>query len=382
MGGLQAFGKWGRELSPALRLVLVIALSAALVAGLAASLLAGDGGSSGSAATAQQNFFGIVQGIRLDQRDFQTMRSTGIKTDRFLLFWESVQPQQGAFDWGPTDALVGAFASHGIRPFPDISGNPDWVPGIAARPPLDTPDAERAWGDFLKALVDRYGPDGTYWTHEYAKQYGSDAVPMPIDSWQIWNEPNLSKYFAPKPSAPEYAKLVQISHDAIKSQDPSARIVLAGMPGNGDVKAWTFLDDLYGQPGFADSFDVAALHPYAPNVGAVGNQIKEVRNAMDHNGGQKTPLWLTELGWGSGRPDRFGLSKGPVGQARLLTAAFKLVLQNRRAWNVQRLMWFDWRDPSNAQAGKCSFCATAGLLNYDRTRKPAYFAFRRFVAAQ
>jgi hypothetical protein len=205
---------------------------------------------------------------------------------------------------------------------------------------------------------------------------------MPIDSWQIWNEPNLSKYFAPAPSAPEYAKLVRISHDAIKNRDPKARIVLAGMPGNGDVKAWTFLDDLYDQPGFEQSFDAAALHPYGRNVDEVGHQIRDVRAAMNRNGGRATPLWITELGWGSGRPDRFGLSKGPVGQARLLTAAFKLILNNRRAWNVQRLMWFDWRDPSSAQAGKCSFCATAGLLNYDRSRKPAYFAFRRFVAAQ
>jgi hypothetical protein len=103
---------------------------------------------------------------------------------------------------------------------------------------------------------------------------------------------------------------------------------------------------------------------------------------MNKNGGRATPLWLTELGWGSGRPDRFGLSKGPVGQARLLTASFKLILNRRKAWNVQRLFWFDWRDPSSADVGKCSFCATAGLLNYDRTRKPAYFAFRRFVNAQ
>ncbi len=359
----------------------MIALSVALVGGLAASLIQGSGGSSPTTA-AQPAFFGIVQGIRLDQRDFQMMRSTGVRTDRFLLFWQSVQPQQGSFDWGPTDALVGAFASHGIRPFPTVSGNPAWVSGVTARPPLDSPEAEQAWQDFLKALVDRYGPEGSYWTHEYRQQYGADATPLPIEAWQVWNEPNLSKYFAPRPSAPEYAHLVEISQDAIKSRDPNALIVLAGMPGNGDVNAWTFLDQLYSQPGFKGSFDVAALHPYGRNIGEVGDQIQRVRETMNKNGGRATPLWLTELGWGSGRPDRFGLSKGPVGQARLLTASFKLILNRRKAWNVQRLFWFDWRDPSSANAGKCSFCATAGLLNYDRTRKPAYFAFRRFVNAQ
>jgi hypothetical protein len=71
-----------------------------------------------------------------------------------------------------------------------------------------------------------------------------------------------------------------------------------------------------------------------------------------------------------------------VGQAQLLTAAFRLVLSRRTEWGVQRLFWFDWRDPSSELAGKCSFCATAGLLNYNRSRKPAYFAFRRFVNAE
>ena len=73
---------------------------------------------------------------------------------------------------------------------------------------------------------------------------------------------------------------------------------------------------------------------------------------MNENGARSTPLWVTELGWGSGRPDRFGLSKGPVGQARLLTAAFKLILDHRKAWNVQRLFWFDWRDPEQRGGGQ------------------------------
>ena len=163
------------------------------------------------------------------------------------------------------------------RPCPEI---PDGSRALSARPPLDSPEAERAWQDFLEALVKRYGPNGSYWTHEYQQQY-PDAIPMPIEAWQVWNEPNLSKYFAPKPSAPEYAHLVDISGKAIKSQDPKALIVLAGMPGNGDVNAWTFLDELYGQPGFAGNFDVAALHPYGRNIGEVATQIQKVRAAMD-----------------------------------------------------------------------------------------------------
>ena len=204
-----------------------------------------------------------------------------------------------------------------------------------------------------------------------------------FQSWEIWNEPNLNAaHFAPRPSAWKYARLVRISHDAITHEDPDARIVLGGMPGAGRVNAWTFLDQLYRQPGFRNSFDVAALQPYGRSIDEVAQQISMFRRAINRNSGRKTPVWITELGWGSGRPDRHGLSKGPVGQARLLTAVFKMILSHRQVWNVRRLFWFDWRDPKQPRTVKCTFCATAGLLNYDHSRKPAYFAFRRFASSQ
>ena len=40
---------------------------------------------------------------------------------------------------------------------------------------------------------------------------------------------------------------------------------------------------------------------------------------MTSNGDGSTPLWLTELGWGSAAPDRFRLNKGLPGQADLLS---------------------------------------------------------------
>ncbi len=63
------------------------------------------------------------------------------------------------------------------------------------------------------------------------------------------------------------------------------------------------------------------------------------------------PLWITELGWGSAPPDRFGINKGPEGQETMLKRSFKLILSNRRAWNVQRLFWFHWRDPQQLPGG-------------------------------
>ena len=136
--------------------------------------------------------------------------------------------------------------------------------------------------------MERYGPGGRYWTNAYRQRYGAHATPLPIHSWQIWNEPNLKKFFNPEGRTPrsvqQYARLLKISHDAIKSQDPDAQIVLAGNPGyppGGGLKAWVFLDRLYGQAGIKNDFDVAALHPYAlDRLATSGQESRRVRQVM------------------------------------------------------------------------------------------------------
>jgi putative glycosyl hydrolase/Big-like domain-containing protein len=338
------------------------------------------------ARAARSEFFGIAQGA-LDAQDAQRMADVGVRTERFMLKWRSVEATPGSYDWSDRDWLVGALASRGIRPVPFVWGSPSWVgSGAAARPPLDSAADVEAWQDFLQAAVARYGPGGSYWSNGYRQRFGADAVPLPIRSWQIWNEPNLSKYFDPGQTvdhaAQRYARLLHVSHDAIKSRDPQAQIVLAGMPGFGDTTAWVFLDNLYAVPGAKDDFDVAALHPYAQGPTELQMKIDLYRAVMTDHGDEATPLWLTELAWGSGAPDQFGYNKGLTGQRDLLTKAFRLILNNRTAWNVQRIYWFLWHDPDpdSGYARLCSICGTAGLVRYDRTPKPAYDAFKAFTA--
>ncbi|MEK6273262.1 MAG: hypothetical protein AABM42_11570 [Actinomycetota bacterium] len=336
-----------------------------------------------TAEAARTEFFGIVQ-KKLDDQDLQGMAAARVRTERFQIGWKLVEPSQGTFDWRPTDRIVGGLASHGIRPFPFVWGSPPWVRPGPSRPPVGSAFAESAWRNFLKAAVARYGPGGSYWATGYRQRYGASATPLPIQSWQIWNEPNLQKYFDPGGTSGQginkYAQLVKISHDAIKSQDPDALIVLAGLLGRGNPLAWDFLSGLYEVPGFKNDFDVAALHPYTGYPDEFRRQILEFRGAMTNHGDGATPLWLTEFAWGSAPRDRFGINKGPAGQAQMLSISFGMILRRRSDWNVQRLYWFLWRDPPPSPGGGgCSFCGSAGLLRYNRDPKPAYYTFRSFA---
>jgi hypothetical protein len=358
---------------------------------LACTLLA----PSTAGAAVRSEFFGIVQGQydaegQLDDTDLASMEAARVRTDRFEIGWRSTESSRGTRDWGTSDNFVGALASHGIRAVPFLWKSPSWVAKSPNTPPIDTAAHEQAWRDFLAAAVARYGPGGRFWKNRYRQLYGPDATPVPITSWQIWNEPNLRKFFDPggpdAQLAARYGELLRISHAAIKSEDPQAKVVLAGNPGyppSGGPKAWEFLNQLYNNvPNAKKYFEVAALHPYASDLNHVRLEIEKFRAAMKGHGDRATPLWITEVGWGSDPPDQFGINQGLAGQQRLLSQTYQMVLRNRNAWNVQRLFWFLWRDPApnSGFAHRCSFCGSAGLLRYNRTRKPSYGAFARFAS--
>ena len=362
----------GRSKAPKQR---IFRLAVAMAA-LAASLLTGS--TALAATTTRSEFYGIVQTATLDSQDVLGMQSAGVHTNRFILNWVYVEPTQNHYKWGPADRFIGELASRGIRSVPSVWGNPDWVAGGAATPPTGGATAQQQWRTLLKALVARYGPGGTYWTTYYHEQFGANATPLPITSWQIWNEPNVRKYFTPYPSPGQYARLLQISAPTIKQKDPNAEVVLAGMPGYGDVTAWDFLKRLYAVPGIKPFFDSVALHPYAKDLSQFKQEIQRVRAVIKGHGDAATSLWISELAWGSAPPDSRGINKGPTGQAQMLTKAFKAVLANRAAWNVQHLLWYHWRDPKHSQAS-CTFCASAGLLKFNRDPKPALSAFKKFT---
>jgi hypothetical protein len=334
---------------------------------------------SAAVARPPDQFFGVMKGQPLDRHDFRQLSAAGVGSMRFAINWYAVQPQERSQNWGATDKLVGNLAERGIRPVPFIYGSPKWVAKRAKQPPIDSPQDIQAWRTFLTLSVGRYGPGGAYWSGPYAAAHPG-AAPVPIDAWQVWNEPNLTKFFPRERRTRRYAKLLEISHAAITAADGGAKVVVAGMPGYARPTAWSFLDRLYGVSGIKQDFDATAVHPYSANIGQFKYVLRRVRRVMSHHHDSQTPLWLTELGWGSAQPTRkWPINKGDKGQGRMLKRAFRVVLNRRVSWHIGRLFWFDWRDPAGGTGHYCSFCASAGLLRHNHKPKPSYRAFRHFA---
>jgi hypothetical protein len=337
-----------------------------------------------AAQAARSEFYGITQPQALSGLDIFQMAGAKVHTDRFPLQWSLVEPHKNTFRWSKYDRLIGSLAVVGTRSAPFVWGSPRWAgTGGTSRPPASAA-ARTAWQTFLRAAVTRYGPGGTYWSNGYKQRFGSGATPLPITSWQIWNEVNL-KFSYPgttyQQKAQKYGQLVKISHSAIRGKDRNAKVVLAGITTQKDPNAFNFLNSLYGVPHIKDNFEAVAQHPYASTNTKIKTAIKHVRSVMANHGDKATPLWITEFAWGSGPPDSIGINKGLNGQKQALTASYNMLLANRKAWNLQRVYWFLWRDPPAGSdfADGCSFCGTAGLYRNNGNAKPALSAFKSFT---
>ncbi len=359
----------------------VLAATAALFATFAAS-----------AAAAPPNFWGVVPQGLPNAEQFQRLERGGVGSIRVPISWALVQPVQGGTpNWSAVDPLVAGAATAGIDVLPFVYAAPKWAVPVDRRwespknLPVRTAAQRSGWQAFLTAVVQRYGPQGTFWAE-------NPAVPKrPLRTWQIWNEQNF-KYFVAKPNPAEYGKLLKLSATTIKAADPGAKLILGGMfarPNEATHNfkppqayfAADFLQQLYETtPGIKSKFQGVALHPYTSNYKRLTPYIEEFRNVLKANQDAGKPLWITELGWSSDKPtanDSF--AKGTQGQATQLRGAFSLLRAHQAKWHLRGVYWFSIEDGAPAA---CNFCGGSGLFGPGFAPKPSWTAFVRFAGGR
>jgi hypothetical protein len=361
--------------------VAVLVATTALLAAFAAS-----------AAAVPPNFWGVVPQGLPSAEQFQRLDRGGVGSLRVPISWALIQPVQGAApDWSTVDPLVAGAATAGIGILPFVYGAPSWAVPVDPRwsspknLPVRTSTQRTGWQAFLAAVVQRYGPQGTFWTE-------NPAVPRsPLRTWQIWNEQNF-KYFVAKPNPVEYGKLLKLSATTIKAADPGAKLVLGGMfarPGEAvhNFKppqayfAADFLQQMYEKtPGIKTKFQGVALHPYTGNYKRLLPYVEEFRDVLKANNDAGKPLWITELGWSSDKqaPNN-SFAKGPQGQVKQLKGAFSLLQANQAKWRLRGVYWFSIED---GVPTACNFCGGSGLFGAGFVPKQSWSAFVQFAGGQ
>lgn len=312
-------------------------------------------------------FYGVAPDGGLTATDIRRMGESGVGVARLVIKWPALQPGgSGPIDWRDLDQLMESLAVQGIEPLPQLLGSPTQVDQLVAE---DLPE----WRAFVSAVVGRYGTHGDFWSRFREQHPGLTA--RPPEAWQVWNEQNNSRFWAPEPSPGKYAKLLHVSAAAIRMEDPLAEVMLGGMYGYAAFSATDFLRRLYRIPGAVADFDIVAVHPYAAGNAGIASQLEGVRDKMDLFGDYGADIWITEFGWSSVPIDNqvyAHLSRDEPGQAETLRSAYEMLLANRSRWRLRGGVWYSWRD---AQQSVCIFCQYTGLLRNDGSPKPSLGEF-------
>jgi polysaccharide biosynthesis protein PslG len=319
----------------------VLALVAAVVVAICSP------GSAPAAGGAAPAFFGVVannpqllNAPNFFAQETAVMRQSGVQSVRIPVYWGAVQPSQnGALQWGDLDRVVTTIAQQRLTVLPTVLSSPGWAALHPNSPGNSPPKNNADYAKFMTALVNRYGPSGAFWkAHPKLPQ-------LPIHIWQVWNEPNLSLFWSQKPYATTYVPLLKAASNAIKQADPTAKVMLAGLPD----KSWVALQALYAA-GARPYFDIGAVHPYTYSPADVLHIVSINRRVMATNHDSTKPISLTETGWCA---DPYIVAPGitwntsPTVQAKNLTHLFSAVLRERTKLHIQSLYWFNWYAPEN-----------------------------------
>lgn len=303
--------------------------------------------------------------------DLERMRSAGVRTLRDNLSWSVVEPTRGERRWDRYDSVFERAARVGIEVFPVLVGTPAFAAKIPQYPPRAS--ARRAYTAFVRDAVARYGPNGAFWRAR------PELPTRPVGAWQVWNEPNLPVWWNGRPRVSQYLELLRQTRRAIRSRDPRARIVLAGMPVTArDTRAPHYLRAIYRRRGAKRLFDAVAIHAFASSAAGAVGVVRRSRGIMRAARDSKTPIWVTEIGWGS-EPSAIPshLSTDEATQAARLKVSLSALARHKRRLGVEKAFWFAWQDRPRI-AGEADWWAlNAGLLRADGSAKPSWRAFRR-----
>jgi hypothetical protein len=295
-------------------------------------------------------------------RELDTYRAAGSGWVRIDINWSLIQRGgPSSYEWESFDRVVRAAREKGLTVLAGVLYTPAWArPGTSDSryPPFDL----STYAAFCRAAVQHYAPMG-------------------VKHWEIWNEPNIG-FWMPEPDPARYTALLKGAYASIKSADPTAFVVSAGLSPYGAygqrapglMNPLTFLEGMYAA-GAKGSFDALGFHPY--NFGGLfyhpssaWSQVAEttpsVRSMMVANGDGNKQVWGTEFGAPT------GTGSGAINEA----AQASMVTEGYTKWRARSwsgpLFWYSLRDAgTNAADREHNF----GLVRRDFSAKPSLAAY-------
>lgn len=293
------------------------------------------------------------------------LRELGIRHVRAPIHWNILEPSRGVLLPEFTrriDAFHRACAVAGIGILLYPAGSPVWN----TTAPVGGP------------MADRHPPrDAAPYLEHLAWLAGQPAV----EAMQVWNEPNIPGFWAPREDPQGYGDLLAAALLALRRGSPGLLVFTAGMAywSAMPLRGGYMFTDLAGR-GLLAAVDGCAYHPYLNRPEGDDGQpptsfsdTAALVNAHLRAAGA-VRVWATEVGWST--------YPGPLEEQPLIDEATQAAYLVRRlllllASDVDRVYWFALSDfPAGWQGRDASY----GLVRADGTRKPAFAALARLLA--
>jgi LysM repeat protein len=237
------------------------------------------------------------------------LAALGVKWVKQPIYWRDLEPVKGQIDFATLDNIVKNLRANNLTILFTVSTSPSWARTYTIE--NGPPDNLADYAAFISAL---------------AKHFAGQ-----VQSYEIWNEPNIRlEWSCSQPGAPQmckasYLELLKLSHTAVKTADPTALVISAGLAPTGfndgvnAINDRLFLKTLVAS-GLNTISDAAGVHPNGwanpPDalccIAPVGveshyqdssfffrNTLEDYRQILVAGKDANFPLWVTKFGWGS-----------------------------------------------------------------------------------
>ena len=297
-------------------------------------------------------------------RDLDSMATTKAKWVRFDFDWSALESAPGAYNWASTDRVVQAATARGLQIVALVAYTPAWArTGTTNKSAPRDPDR---FASFVGAAAARYAPRG-------------------VTVWEIWNEPNSSKFWQPKPDPAGYTRLLKAAAAAARGASSVVTVLSGGLSPAEDradgsqISPETFLTGVYDAGG-REFFDAVGMHPYSFPARPMDERsakwnafynLPRLHDVMANHGDADKHVWLTEFGAPTGGPADRAVSESE--QSEFVREAYRAV--DGWAW-AGPLLWYSLRDAGSDRSDEEQ---NFGLVRHDFRPKAAYSTYQEVM---
>lgn len=280
--------------------------------------------------------------------ELNMLSGAGFRWVRMDFKWDATEKERGRYDFSAYDRLMTELDAHGVRALFILDyGNPLYDNGA---PPRN--ETTRT------AFV--------HWAVAAAKHFAGRGI-----LWEVYNEPNHSLFWPPKPDVQEYIALAMTVGRAFRASVPQEKLI---GPATAEID-FDFVEACL-KAGLLEYWSAVSIHPYRrsdPETAAADYcRLRELIRLHTPARKKELPIISSEWGYSAAWP-----RENAERQGELLARTWLTNLAN----GVSLSIWYDWRDDgSDANEPEHHFGLVANRYYEGREsvydQKPAYLAAR------